>query len=144
MPMIDVYAAVGTFGDKPALVKELAAAMMRWEAVPPLSLFTENTAAFVHELPADAFGDATGSSDHVRVDVLTPKGILDRTKMLGVVEEMTGIVAAASGDPNMAARTWVLVSESADGGWGIGGHAYTVPEIAAAARALLEKAPATS
>ena len=144
MPMIDVYAAAGTFGDKPALVRNLAAAMMRWEAVPPLALFTENTAAFVHELPSDAFGDATGSSNHVRVDILTPKGVLDRTKMLGVVEEMTGIVAAASGDPGMAARTWVLVTESAEGGWGISGHAYTLPEIGAAARELLAKAPAAS
>src|SRR5438552_19215660 len=31
MPMIDVYAVEGTFDDKHALAKDLAAAVMRWE-----------------------------------------------------------------------------------------------------------------
>jgi phenylpyruvate tautomerase PptA (4-oxalocrotonate tautomerase family) len=31
-------------------------------------------------------------------------------------------------------RTWVLISEAPEGGWGIDGHAYTGDEIAAAAR----------
>jgi hypothetical protein len=31
MPMIDVYAAAGTFDDKHALAQKLAAAVMRWE-----------------------------------------------------------------------------------------------------------------
>ena len=37
---------------------------------------------------------------------------------------MTDIIAEAAGDPGLAARTWVLISESPDGGWGIGGHAF--------------------
>ena len=51
--MIDVYAVAGTFPDKHDLARDLAAAVMRWEQVPPLALFRNNTAAFVHELPAD-------------------------------------------------------------------------------------------
>ena len=39
MPMIDVYSAEGTFANKHALAKDLAAAVMRWEKVPELSLF---------------------------------------------------------------------------------------------------------
>jgi len=31
MPMVDVYAADGTFSDKHAVAKNLAAAVMRWE-----------------------------------------------------------------------------------------------------------------
>ena len=54
MPMIDVTAAAGTFPDKPALIKALAEAMMRWEQVPPIDYFSENTAAFIHELPNDS------------------------------------------------------------------------------------------
>jgi hypothetical protein len=46
MPMIDVYAAAGTSGDKPSLARDLAAAVMRWEQVPPISLFQDNTAAW--------------------------------------------------------------------------------------------------
>ena len=45
MPMIDVYAAEGTFRDRKTLAKNLAAAVMRWEKVPDLALFKENTAA---------------------------------------------------------------------------------------------------
>jgi phenylpyruvate tautomerase PptA (4-oxalocrotonate tautomerase family) len=134
MPMIDVTAVAGTFADKRSLTKNLTAAMMRWEKVPPIALFRENTAAFVHELSADAMSNAAGDSNYVRVNVLTPTGVLDRDKKLGVVKEMTEIVALAAGDPTLAQRTWVLISESPDGGWGIDGHAYTNAEIADAAR----------
>jgi len=134
MPMIDVTAAAGTFGDKKSLAQALAQAMMRWEGVPAIPLFLDNTAAFVHDLDAGALSNAAGRSDYVRVEVLTPEGVLDREKKLGVVKEMTGIIAEAAGDPGLAARTWVLISEAPDGGWGIGGHAFTNAEIAETAR----------
>ena len=135
MPMIDVYAADGTFADKHALAQRLAAAMMRWEAVPDLRLFKENTAAFIHELPADALSNVSGDANHVRVQVLTPVGVLDREKQLGVVQELTAIVAEAAGDARLTERTWVLLTEAPEGGWGIGGHANTGADIAQAARA---------
>ena len=139
MPMIDVTAAEGTFADKPALVKALTAALMKWERVPLIPWFVDNTAAFVHELPGEALGNAAGKTNYVRVEILTPVGVLDREKKLGVTREITDIVAAAAGDPAIAARTWVLISEAPDGGWGIGGHAYTNAEIADTARKLLGK-----
>ncbi|WP_434386652.1 tautomerase family protein [Melittangium boletus] len=134
MPMIDVYAVAGTFSNKRELMQSLNAALMRWEKVPPLALFQENTAAFIHELPADALANARGQSNHVRVQILTPVGILDREKKLGVTKELTDIIAAAAGDPSLVQRTWVLIHEAPDGGWGIDGHAYTNAEIAEAAR----------
>src|SRR5438270_7375593 len=137
MPMIDVYAKEGTFRDRKALAKDLAAAVMRWEKVPDLSLFKNNTAAFIHDLPADALSNVAGDNDYVRVQVLTPVGVLDRDKQLGVVRELTEIVAAAAGDPTLTARTWVLLTESPEGGWGVGGHANTGADLAAAARAEL-------
>jgi phenylpyruvate tautomerase PptA (4-oxalocrotonate tautomerase family) len=137
MPMIDVYAREGTFSDKHTLARDLASAVMRWEQVPDIPLFLDNTAAFVHDLPADAISDAGGDGNHIRVQVLTPAGVLDRTKQLGVVQELTEIVAAAAGDPSSAARTWVLITESPEGGWGIAGHANTNADIANAAREAL-------
>jgi phenylpyruvate tautomerase PptA (4-oxalocrotonate tautomerase family) len=134
MPMIDVYAAVGTFAAKKDLTKELTAAMMRWEGVPPISLFKDNTAAFIHDLEPDALGNANGDSNYVRVQILTPIGVLNREKQLGVVKEMTEIIASAAGDQTLARRTWVLIHESPDGGWGIDGEALTNADIAAAAR----------
>src|SRR6266704_5264404 len=137
MPMIDVYAAEGTFASKHDLAQQLAAAVMRWEQVPPIPLFANNTAAFVHDLPGEAISNVAGDSNHIRVQVLTPLGVLDRDKQLGVVKELTDIVATASGDPTAAERTWVLLVESPDGGWGIAGHANTNADIAAAARKAL-------
>ena len=134
MPMIDVYAAAGTFKDRKALAQDLAAAVMRHEGVPPISLFKDNTAAFIHELPADALSNVNGDSNYVRVQVLTPIGVLDRDKKLGVVKDLTGIVADRAGDPSLTDRTWVLIVESPDGGWGLDGYAYTNAEIAQAAR----------
>ena len=134
MPMIDVYAAEGTFRDKKTLAKDLASAVMRWEKVPDLAMFRNNTAAFVHDLPADAVSNVAGDSNYVRVQVLTPVGVLDRDKQLGVVRELTDIVAAAAGDPELTERTWVLITESPEGGWGIAGHANTGADIVAAAR----------
>lgn len=137
MPMIDVYAATGTFSDNHTLAQELAQAVMRWESVPEISLFKNNTAAFVHDLPADAISNAAGNSNYVRVQVLTPANVLDRDKQIGVVRELTDIVAAAAGDPTLSSRTWVLITESPEGGWGIDGHANTGDDIVAAARAEL-------
>src|SRR2546427_9711415 len=137
MPMIDVYVTEGTFSDRKALAKDLAAAVMRWEKVPEISLFRNNTAAFVHDLPADALSNVAGDSNYVRVQVLTPVGVLDRDKQLGVVKELTDIIAAAAGDPTFTERTWVLLTESPEGGWGVRGHANTGADLTAAARAEL-------
>jgi phenylpyruvate tautomerase PptA (4-oxalocrotonate tautomerase family) len=78
--------------------------------------------------------NVSGDSNYVRVQVLTPIGVLDRDKQLGVVRELTDIVAAAAGDPALTDRTWVLITESPEGGWGISGHANTGADIVAAAR----------
>jgi phenylpyruvate tautomerase PptA (4-oxalocrotonate tautomerase family) len=137
--MIDVYAAEGTFNDKHALAKDLASAVMKWEKVPDLAMFRNNTAAFIHDLPAEAVSNVAGDSNYVRVQVLTPIGVLDRDKQLGVVRELTDIVAAAAGDPQLTDRTWVLITESPEGGWGINGHANTGADIVAAARRELGK-----
>jgi phenylpyruvate tautomerase PptA (4-oxalocrotonate tautomerase family) len=139
MPMIDVYASEGTFRDRKTLARDLAAAVMKWEAVPPLPLFKDNTAAFVHDMPADAISNVSGASNYVRVQVLTPAGVLNRDKQLGVVRELTDIVASAAGDPTLAERTWVLIYESPDGGWGIAGHANTGADITSQARKALGK-----
>jgi len=134
VPMIDVYATEGTFKDRKTLARDLAAAVMRWEAVPDLALFRNNTAAFIHDLPADAISNVVGNSNYVRVEVLTPVGTLDRDKQLGVVRDLTDIVAAAAGDPGLTDRTWVLLTESPEGGWGVAGHANTGADLIAAAR----------
>ena len=135
MPMIDIYAPAGTFANPHALATRAAATVMEVEGVPVIPMFRENTAGFVHELPPVAISDVTGASDHVRVQVLTNAGALDRDKQLAVVERLTALVAEAAGDASLAQRTWVLLTEAAPGGWGLWGHAQTNEELVAAARA---------
>jgi phenylpyruvate tautomerase PptA (4-oxalocrotonate tautomerase family) len=135
MPMIDVYSAPGTFADKHGLAVTLAATLMKIEQVPDIPMFRSNTAGFVHELPDGAISNVDGAGNYVRVQVLTNAGALDRDKQLAVVEQFTAIIAGAAGDPSLAARTWVLLTEAVPGGWGLHGHANTNEELVAAARA---------
>ena len=137
MPMIDVYATAGTFADKHQLATNLAAAVMAVEQVPDIPMFRQNTAAFIHELPAGDLSNVDGDTGYVRIQVLTNAGALDRDKQLAVVERLTAIVASAAGDPSQAERTWVLLTEAPDGGWGIAGHANTNAELIVAARAQI-------
>jgi phenylpyruvate tautomerase PptA (4-oxalocrotonate tautomerase family) len=139
MPMIDVYAAEGTFADPRSLAQRLAETLMRIEEVPALPMFRDNTAAFVHALAPGAIANVAGESDYVRVQVLTNLGALDRAKQLAVVREFTEIVADAAGRSELAERTWVLLTEAPDGGWGLWGHAHTNAELVAAARAEAAK-----
>jgi phenylpyruvate tautomerase PptA (4-oxalocrotonate tautomerase family) len=134
MPMIDVYATAGTFTDKHRLAMELAATLMAIEGVPDIPMFRQNTAAFVHELPAGDLSNVDGESDYVRVQVLTNAGALDRDKQLAVVSRFTAMIADAAGDPALAGRTWVLLTEAVPGGWGLLGHANTNEELVTAAR----------
>jgi hypothetical protein len=46
-------------------------------------------------------------------------------------------VVEAADDPSLAERTWVLLTEAPDGGWGLAGHANTNGELVAAARAQI-------
>jgi phenylpyruvate tautomerase PptA (4-oxalocrotonate tautomerase family) len=137
MPMIDAYAAAGTFADNHQLAQDLAAAVMTIEQVPDIPMFPKNTAAFVHDLPAESVSNVDGDSNYVRVQVLTNVGALDRDKQLAVVRQLTDIVAKAAGDPALADRTWVLLTEAVEGGWGLWGHAHTNAELVGAARAQL-------
>ena len=93
MPMIDVYAAAGTFSDKHALAQDLAAAVMRWEAVPEIPLFADNTAAFIHDLPRTRSRPRRARATTCASRSSRRSGVLDRDKQLGVVKELTEIVA---------------------------------------------------
>jgi len=135
--MIDAYAAAGTFGDPHALAQSLAAALMAVEQVPDIPMFRKNTAAFVHEMPPGSLSNVDGDTTYVRVQVLTNAGALDRDKQLAAVSRLTAVIADAAGDPSLADRTWVLLTEAPDGGWGLAGHANTNGELVAAARAQL-------
>jgi len=139
MPMIDIYAPAGTFKDRKKLAIDAAATLKAIEGVPDIPMFRRNTAGFVHEMPARSLSNVDGDESYVRVQVLTNKGALDRSKQLAVVEQLTHLVAAAAGDPNLKERTWVLLTEAAEGGWGLHGHAHTNEELVTSARSEIAR-----
>ena len=144
MPMIDVYAPEGAFEDKHELARRLAAELMAIEQVPDIAMFRQNTAAFIHELSADAISNVDGGSDYVRVQVLTNAGGLDRDKQIAVVNRFTEVIAGAPGKPPAPERIWVVLTEAPDGAWGLWGHAHTNAELVAAARRELAQAVPSS
>jgi len=129
MPMIDVYATGGMFANPKALARDLAATLMKIEQVPDIPMFRKNTAAFIHDLPDGALSNVEGDGNYVRVQVLTNAGALNRDKQLAVVRQFTDLVAAAAGDPSLEGRTWVLLTEAIEGGWGLAGRANTNAEL---------------
>jgi phenylpyruvate tautomerase PptA (4-oxalocrotonate tautomerase family) len=139
MPMIDIYATAGTFADPHQLAIDAATAVKTVEQVPDIPMFRKNTAAFVHDLPAGSLSNVDGDTNYVRVQVLTNSGALDRDKQIAVVRQLTDLVASAAGDPTLTDRTWVLLTEAPEGGWGLWGHAHTNAEIVDAAHAEIGK-----
>lgn len=140
MPMIDVYAPAGLFpsGTKRQLAEQLTKAVLRAEGVAaPGQFHLDNTAAYLHLMdPEDVHTAASATPCTVRVQVLTPPAALSRDGQKQLVKEITEIVASISGDPGQSARTWVLLTEAAEGGWGLLGKAFGREEFTAlAARA---------
>jgi phenylpyruvate tautomerase PptA (4-oxalocrotonate tautomerase family) len=135
MPMIDVYAPTDLFpeGADEALGRELTHAVLRAEGLAePGPFHLDNTAAFIHRMQASAISTAnTASARVVRVQVITPPGALNREGQRQITKEATEIVAAAAGDPTQASRTWVILTEAAEGGWGLSGTAFGLGEFAA-------------
>jgi phenylpyruvate tautomerase PptA (4-oxalocrotonate tautomerase family) len=137
MPMIDVSSAADLF---PAhvdreLAAELTAALPRAEGViNPGPTHTNNTAAYIHRRPPSAVNKAAqGNARTVRVQVPTPPGVLTREGQKQLVADVTQIVARIAGDPSQGGRTRVLLTEAAEGGWGIAGTAFGREEFAALA-----------
>jgi phenylpyruvate tautomerase PptA (4-oxalocrotonate tautomerase family) len=137
MPMLDIYAPADLFpaeADRP-LAEKLTLALLKAEGIAaPGPAHLHHTAAYLHRLPASAVHTAASPNARtVRVQVLTPPGALSREGQQAFVKEATAIVAEVCGDPSQARRTWVLLSEAAEGGWGIAGTAFGRAEFAAAA-----------
>src|SRR2546427_11909561 len=145
MPMIDVYAAADLFpaGADGQLGHELTMAVLRAEGVAtPGAFHLNNTAAFIHRMdPHAVHTAATDSARTVRVQVITPQGSLTRRGQKQLVKDITEIVTKVSGDPTQASRTWVILTEAAEGGWGLSGTAFGLEEFAAlAAKAAAARA----
>ena len=97
-------------------------------------MFRKNTAAFVHDLPATSLGTWIGDSTYVRVQVLT-----NARRCSTARSRSPWSASSPNSSPRRPAtwslteRTWVLLTEAPEGGWGLRGHAHTNEELVAAA-----------
>jgi phenylpyruvate tautomerase PptA (4-oxalocrotonate tautomerase family) len=139
MPMIDVYVPTDLLPDgaDAQLATDLTWAVLRAEGVAaPGAFHLDNTAAFVHRLPAGAVATgSTMSAPAVRVQIVTPPAALSRDGQRQITAEATGLVDAAVVADQRPVKTWVILTEAAEGGWGIDGTAYGEEEFAGLARA---------
>jgi phenylpyruvate tautomerase PptA (4-oxalocrotonate tautomerase family) len=110
-------------------------AVLRAEGVKtPGPFHLNNTAAYIHRMdPKTVHTAATPSARTVRVQVITPPAALTRDGQKQLVKEITEIVTRISGDSTQASRTWVLLTEATEGGWGLSGTAFGREEFAALA-----------
>ena len=117
------------------LGEELTFAVLRAEGVKkPGPFHLNNTAAYIHRMDSKHVHTAAENSPRtVRVQVITPPGALSRDGQRQLVKEITEIVTKISGDPTQTSRTWVLLTEAAEGGWGLAGTAFGKEEFAALA-----------
>jgi phenylpyruvate tautomerase PptA (4-oxalocrotonate tautomerase family) len=143
MPMIDVYAPSDLLppGTERRIGEDLTRAVLRGEGVSaPGPFHLENTAAFIHRMDPSAIQTAAQASARtIRVQIVTPPAALTRSGQKQLVRDVTAILADVCGDPSQAERTWVLLTEAAEGGWGIAGTAYGREEFAALAAAAAKK-----
>jgi phenylpyruvate tautomerase PptA (4-oxalocrotonate tautomerase family) len=132
MPIIDVTAPSGLLpaAAQDSLREQLVAALLSAEGAPHASPYLENTGVFLHE-PAAVGTGAGGKASVVRVQVTTPPGAITRQGQKDLVLAATQAVADAAGDPSQAGRTWVVLTEAAEGGWGVAGFALGREDFAA-------------
>jgi len=139
MPMIDVYVPSDLLasGSDRRIGEALTLAVLRAEGVAaPGPFHLENTAAFIHRMdPATVQTAAQSLARTVRIQIITPPGALTRDGQKQLVKDATEIVADVCGDPSQTKRTWVLLTEAAEGGWGIAGTAFGRDEFTALAAA---------
>ena len=80
----------------------------------------------------------------MRIQIITPPGSLNRDGQRQVTREATGIIAEHAADPTQAQRTWVILTEAAEGGWGINGTAFGAEDFTALARQAAGQGSSTS
>jgi phenylpyruvate tautomerase PptA (4-oxalocrotonate tautomerase family) len=130
--VIDVYAPEGTFPIEHAgkVLKQLTDAFLKWTDASEIPIARDNTMAYLHTLPAAHVTAGGKPAVFVRIDVKVPEVVLSTIeRRRGFIADATDIVTALSIDGHDSQRTWVTISNTADGGWGLGGHGLTNAEL---------------
>ena len=120
--MIDVYAPEGAVPRENAaeLLRRLTACLLHWTDASDIPIARDSAGAYLHILPAAYITAGGEPSVVVRVDVSVPEVVLSTIeRRRGFITDATTIVSSLSGEGHHSERTWVTVSNTADGGWEI-------------------------
>jgi phenylpyruvate tautomerase PptA (4-oxalocrotonate tautomerase family) len=143
MPKLDltIPAEVLSEESKPELLRELGAALLRWEGAPDTEFFRSITWAHLHELPVEAIQTPDGTAEpHAVLDITIPGGALSERRKAGIVEDATKLVLDATGwGTEAGVRVWVLIHEVPDGNWGAAGQVVRFEQLRQAAKAERER-----
>lgn len=130
--MIDVYIPEGTFPIEHCgkVLNQLTDALLKWTDASEIPIARDNTMAYLHTLPPAHVTAGGAPASFVRVDVKVPEVVLSTIeRRRGFIADATEIVSALSIDGHDSQRTWVTISNTVDGGWGLGGHGLTNAEL---------------
>jgi len=105
------------------LVHDLGLALLAAEGLLAEGSMLDNIGLYVHVIRADNVGTIASSATIVRVRATTAAGRLSRQGQRQFIADATRLVARAGNDPVLTSRTWVLHTETAEGGWGMSGRA---------------------
>jgi 4-oxalocrotonate tautomerase len=78
-----------------------------------------------------AFRQFYRGGDMPVVQISVPEGSLTEEQKQRMVAGVTDVMVEVEGIPHVRAGTVVLVSDIPDGGWGIGGKAWTLADLGA-------------
>ena len=130
--MIDVYVVDETFEQAQAgeLLARLTEALLRWTDAAEIPLARDNAGAFLHRLPSTSVMAGGRPAKVARIDVRLPEVVLSTIeRRAGFIRDANEIVQGLSGADGDRIRTWVTVSNTVDGGWGMNGHALTNADL---------------
>lgn len=125
MPSIDVHATAGLLDARgeQQLAEELSNIALLAEGLEPNEFLASKAWVFFHRYPeADVLaGNGKPAGKVARIQILTSYGRLSVAARSNLIRETTEILCRIVGDPTQAERTFVLLCDQSEGGWGLAG-----------------------
>ena len=129
---IDITASAGVFDEaaEPLVMRRVFDALLAAIDATNDERASSVMGVVLHVVPASRFALGGATVSAVRIDVVLPGiALASFRRRRRFIADATAAVTALASDPQIAARTVVRIVHSVDGGWGIGGHAFTNDEI---------------
>lgn len=129
---IDIVASAGLFdaAAEQALMARVFSALLAASDATDDERIKAIVGVRLHVLPAERVHMGGRIATSVKIDVVLPSvALASFGRRRRFIADATAAVAALSSDATLADRIVVRIVHSIDGGWGIGGHAFTNDEL---------------